>query len=87
VPTNWRIVPICSHGSATCRSVSPSDADERERRELLATVYYEAERAGLDPQLLLGVASLESGLRNTRSPPPVRADTCIMPFCPANRTA
>jgi len=37
--------------------------DERERRELLATVHYEGTRAGLDPQLLLGVIHHESGFR------------------------
>ena len=38
-------------------------ADERERRELLATVYYEAVRAGLDPQVMLGVMYHESGFK------------------------
>ena len=35
--------------------------DERDRRELLAMVYYEASRAALDPQLMLGVIYHESG--------------------------
>jgi len=38
-------------------------ADERERRDLLATVHYEATRAGLDPQLVLGVMYHESGFK------------------------
>lgn len=38
-------------------------ADERERRDLLATVHYEAIRAGLDPQLVLGVMYHESGFK------------------------
>lgn len=37
--------------------------DERERRDLLATVHYEATRAGLDPQLVLGVMYHESGFK------------------------
>ena len=38
-------------------------ADERERRDLLATVHYESTRAGLDPQLVLGVMYHESGFK------------------------
>jgi len=38
-------------------------ADERERRALLATVHYEAIRAGLDPQLVLSVMHHESGFK------------------------
>ena len=37
--------------------------DARERVDFLATVHYEATRAGLDPQLLLGVIQHESGFR------------------------
>src|SRR5690606_23691774 len=33
------------------------------REELLKTVHYEATRAGLDPQLVLGVIQVESGFR------------------------
>src|SRR5438552_3305750 len=35
-------------------------ADAREREDFLATVHYEAMRAGLDPQLVLGVIEHES---------------------------
>ena len=37
--------------------------DEHARRELLAMVYYEASRAALDPQLMLGVMYHESGFK------------------------
>jgi soluble lytic murein transglycosylase-like protein len=55
--------------------------DERERRELLATVYYEAERAGLDPQLLLGVMYHESGFKKYAiSTAGARGYMQVMPF-------
>ena len=41
--------------SEMSRRIAHRMADERERRELLATVHYEAIRAGLDPQIMLGV--------------------------------
>jgi soluble lytic murein transglycosylase-like protein len=37
--------------------------DLRAREDSLATVHYEAERAGLDPQLVLGVIQYESAFR------------------------
>lgn len=37
--------------------------DIQERIEFLKTVYYEAQRAGLDPQLVLGLIQVESGFR------------------------
>ena len=45
------------------RRIAHKVADERERRDLLATVHYEATRAGLDPQLVLGVMYHESGFK------------------------
>jgi soluble lytic murein transglycosylase-like protein len=45
------------------RRIAHKVADERERRELLTTVHYEATRAGLDPQLVLGVMYHESGFK------------------------
>jgi soluble lytic murein transglycosylase-like protein len=45
------------------RRIAHKVANERERRELLATVHYEATRAGLDPQLVLGVMYHESGFK------------------------
>ena len=56
-------------------------ADERERRELLATVYYEAARAGLDPQLMLGVMYHESGFKKYAiSTAGARGYMQVMPF-------
>jgi soluble lytic murein transglycosylase-like protein len=49
--------------SEMSRRITHKVADERERRELLATVHYEATRAGLDPQLVLGVMYHESGFK------------------------
>jgi soluble lytic murein transglycosylase-like protein len=49
--------------SEMSRRIAHKVADERERRELLATVHYEATRAGLDPQLVLGVMYHESGFK------------------------
>lgn len=37
--------------------------DRKERTELLKTVHHEAMRAGLDPQLVLGLIEVESGFR------------------------
>ncbi|MCC6869484.1 MAG: transglycosylase SLT domain-containing protein [Burkholderiales bacterium] len=55
--------------------------DERERRDLLATVYYEATRAGLDPQLVLGVMYHESGFKKYAvSSVGARGYMQVMPF-------
>jgi len=54
---------------------------ERERRELLATVHYEAVRAGLDPQLVLGVMHHESGFKKYAiSTADARGFMQVMPF-------
>lgn len=37
--------------------------DKESREDFLRTVYYEATRAGLDPQLVLGLIQVESGFR------------------------
>jgi len=37
--------------------------DPEERNEFLMTVYYEARRASLDPQLILGIIQVESGFK------------------------
>ena len=55
--------------------------DERERRDLLATVHYEALRAGLDPQMMLGVMYHESGLKKYAiSTAGARGYMQVMPF-------
>lgn len=55
--------------------------DQREREELLLTVYYEAQRAGLDPQLVLGLIQVESAFRKYAvSSAGARGLMQIMPF-------
>ncbi|MCL2297193.1 MAG: lytic transglycosylase domain-containing protein [Proteobacteria bacterium] len=66
-------------------SISPKLAkrlpDERERRELLATLHYEGTRAGLDLQLLLGVIHVESGFKKYAvSVAGARGYMQVMPF-------
>jgi len=56
-------------------------ADAAERRDLLATVHYEAIRAGLDPQLVLGVIHHESGFKKYAvSVADARGYMQVMPF-------
>lgn len=56
-------------------------ADLREREEFLATVHYEAVRAGLDPQLVMGVIQHESAFRKYAvSPVGARGYMQVMPF-------
>ncbi|MCC7325268.1 MAG: transglycosylase SLT domain-containing protein [Burkholderiales bacterium] len=63
------------------RRIAHRVADERERRELLATVHYEATRAGLDPQLVLGVVYHESGFKKYAiSVAGARGYMQVMPF-------
>ncbi len=51
------------------------------RHELLKTIYYEAKRAGLDPQLVLGLIQVESGFRKYAvSSAGARGYMQIMPF-------
>ncbi|MDR2174189.1 MAG: lytic transglycosylase domain-containing protein [Burkholderiales bacterium] len=55
--------------------------EERERRELLATLHYEGTRAGLDLQLLLGVIHVESGFKKYAvSVAGARGYMQVMPF-------
>ena len=55
--------------------------DAVERRDLLATVHYEAIRAGLDPQLVLGVIHHESGFKKYAvSVADARGYMQVMPF-------
>ncbi len=51
------------------------------RTELLTTVHYEATRAGLDPQLVLGLVQVESGFRKYAiSSAGARGYMQVMPF-------
>jgi len=55
--------------------------DPAERRDLLATVHYEAVRAGLDPLLVMGVIHHESGFRKYAvSVADARGYMQVMPF-------
>ena len=55
--------------------------DARDRRELLATIHYEAQRAGLDPQLVLAVMQVESGFKKFAvSTADARGYMQVMPF-------
>ena len=63
------------------RRLSPRITDLAERRDLLATVHYEAIRAGLDPQLVLGVIHHESGFKKYAvSIADARGYMQVMPF-------
>ncbi len=55
--------------------------DRKQRLELLRTVHYEATRARLDPQLVLGVIEVESGFRKYAvSHSGARGYMQVMPF-------
>ncbi len=55
--------------------------DEAGRMEFLKTVHYEATRAGLDPQLVLGLIQVESGFRKyALSSAGARGYMQVMPF-------
>jgi soluble lytic murein transglycosylase-like protein len=55
--------------------------ERQQRIELLRTVHYEATRAGLDPQLVLGVIEVESGFRKYAiSSAGARGYMQVMPF-------
>jgi len=55
--------------------------DRRAREEFLVTVHYEATRAGLDPQLVLGLIQIESNFRKYAvSSAGARGYMQVMPF-------
>ncbi len=55
--------------------------DTREREEFLVTAHYEAKRAGLDPQLVLGLIQVESAFRKYAvSSAGARGFMQVMPF-------
>ena len=55
--------------------------DVEQRREFLSTVYYEATRAGLDPQMVLGLIQVESSFKKYAvSSASARGYMQIMPF-------
>ncbi len=56
-------------------------ADRKQRLELLRTIHFEAQRAGLDPQLVLGVIEVESNFRKYAvSRAGARGYMQVMPF-------
>lgn len=55
--------------------------NEAERLEFLTTLHWEASRAGVDPQLMLGLVQVESGFRKYAvSSVGARGYTQVMPF-------
>jgi len=63
------------------RRLAPKVADGRTREEFLSTLHYEAMRAGLDPQLVLGVIQYESAFRKYAiSSAGARGYMQVMPF-------
>ncbi|MDZ4255945.1 MAG: lytic transglycosylase domain-containing protein [Sulfuritalea sp.] len=55
--------------------------DRRARLEFLKTVHYEAKRAGLDPQMVLGLIQVESGFKKySVSSAGARGYMQVMPF-------
>jgi soluble lytic murein transglycosylase-like protein len=61
--------------------LAPRMPDRKLRLELLRTVHYEATRARLDPQLVLGVIEVESGFRKYAvSKAGARGFMQVMPF-------
>ncbi|HZQ75243.1 MAG TPA: lytic transglycosylase domain-containing protein [Burkholderiales bacterium] len=55
--------------------------DRKQRLELLRTIHYEAVRAALDPQLVLGIIEIESGFRKYAvSRAGARGFMQVMPF-------
>jgi soluble lytic murein transglycosylase-like protein len=55
--------------------------ERQQRLQLLRTVHYEATRAGLDPQLVLGIVEVESGFRKYAvSRAGARGYMQVMPF-------
>jgi soluble lytic murein transglycosylase-like protein len=67
--------------AAMSRRLAARFPEEAARTELLATVHYEATRAGLDPQLVLGVIHHESNFRKYAvSSADARGYMQVMPF-------
>jgi soluble lytic murein transglycosylase-like protein len=66
---------------AMSERLRPRIPDRKERIELLKSVQHEAMRAGLDPQLVLGLIEIESGFRKyATSTAGARGYMQVMPF-------
>ena len=67
--------------SAMSRKLAARVPDRSAREEFLVTVHYEATRAGLDPQLVLGLIQVESNFRKYAvSTAGARGYMQVMPF-------
>ncbi len=67
--------------SAMSRKLAGRVPDRTAREEFLVTVHYEAKRAGLDPQLVLGLIQVESNFRKYAvSVSGARGYMQVMPF-------
>jgi len=82
VPTDYANKPtIRPWIDEMSRRLAPKVPDAGMRADLIATVHYEASRAGLDPQLVLGVIQYESGFRKYAiSSANARGYMQVMPF-------
>ena len=67
--------------AAMSRRLAARMPDRLQREEFLVTVHYEAKRAGLDPQLVLGLIQVESNFRKYAvSTAGARGYMQVMPF-------
>ncbi|MCX7139674.1 MAG: lytic transglycosylase domain-containing protein [Proteobacteria bacterium] len=67
--------------TAMSRRLDTRIRDHRERMRLLKSVHYEATRAGLDPQMVLGLIQVESGFKKYAvSSAGARGLMQVMPF-------
>jgi soluble lytic murein transglycosylase-like protein len=82
VPRDYAERAACATSSPPCPTSSRRRiTDDGARNEFLATVHYEATRAGLDPQLVLGVIHHESNFRKYAiSVASARGYMQVMPF-------
>lgn len=82
VPADWANSPgLREWQEEMSRRLAPKFPDARSRNEFIATAHYEAVRAGLDPQLVLGVIQHESNFRKYAiSSADARGYMQVMPF-------
>ncbi len=82
VPADWAArAGISAWLADMSRRLAARIPDERERLDVILTVHYEATRAGLDPQLVLGVIHHESGFKKYAvSVADARGYMQVMPF-------
>jgi soluble lytic murein transglycosylase-like protein len=67
--------------AAMSKRLEPRMPNRRAREEFLVTVHYEAKRAGLDPQMVLGLIQVESNFRkHAVSYASARGFMQVMPF-------